>query len=188
MPELEKNFSEVNDDINNNVNSVLLNLSDIAKKGIGLFPDEQELVANYGLFFDSEIHEHFEYFNFDETILKNINDELFILNQTLQDPTLIDSIEQFWFAHKSGSVLDKTVIVHLFKNLPKDLPIAELYVVFVEDYLSFQIVFMPNTLLPHLSSLMFVQNENIENKDIINTLINRFNLLDTFNTIKSMKI
>lgn len=155
-------------------NEIILN--DVSKKGIGLFPEEQELMSDLGLYFDMEIEEHFEYFNFNEETEKKVKDELEQMKKWLTDPILIDSVEQFWFAHKAGTELERSLVVYLFKKLPKDFPVGEIYVAFTEGYVSFQIVFMPTDCLPYLTSLMLIQNKTYANKDYIPPLIERFGL------------
>lgn len=163
------------------------NLDETFKKGIGLFPEEQEIISNAGLYYDTDIEEHFEYFNFDENTKKIIHDEYNQLLQVMNDPILLDSIEQFWFANKAGTELERSLIIHLFKQLPPEFPVGEIYVVFDDSYISFQIVFMPNQVFPYLTSIMLLQNETTHNKQFIQPLINRFSLQKIYDNLLSMK-
>lgn len=163
------------------------NLNDVSKKGVGLFPAEQELMSDMGLYYDTDIEEHFEYYNFDTDTQSAIQEEFKNMLVVLNDAVLLDSIEQFWFANKAGTELDRSLIVHLFKQLPKDFPVGEIYVAFTEGYVSFQIVFMPNNIFPYLTTLMLLQNETSANKEYIQPLIDRFELQDIYTKLKSMK-
>ena len=164
------------------------NFYELFKKGIGLFPEEQELMSNVGLYYDTDIEEHFEYFDFDDHTKEIINHEYNQVLQVMNDPVLLDSIEQFWFANKAGTELERSLIIHLFTQLPTEFPVGEIYVVFDESYVSFQIVFMPNQIFPYLTSIMLLQNETTSNKKFIQPLIDRFSLQETYNKLLSMKI
>ncbi len=171
-----------------NYNLQIININEFFKKDIGLFPEEQELMVNLGLYFDTDIEEHFEYFNFTETSKHKIQEEFQNIIKVLNDPVLLDSIEQFWFANKAGTSLERSLINHLFSKIPKDLPIGEIYVVFDSSYISFQIVFMPNNIFPYLTTIMLIQNETLENQEYINQLLDRFSLNNLYNELKNMKI
>lgn len=170
-----------------NNNTQTLDLNNISKKDIGLFPEEQEIIADLGLYFDTDIEEHFAYFHFDEHTKNIIQDEFQNIIKVLNDPILLDSIEQFWFANKAGTELERSFITHLYSQLSKDIPIGELYVVFDQSYISFQIVFMPNLIYPYLTTIMLIQNETHENKEYINQLLERFSLHSLYEKLIKMK-
>lgn len=168
-------------DVNN------LSFDDFSKKNIGLFPDEQELMLNLGLYFDLDILEHFDYYSFDDKTNHHIHGEYKKMKEYLSNHTLLDSIEQFWFAYKSGTELEKSLINNIYSQLSDDFPLGEIYVMFSEGYISYQIVFMPTAIFPYLTSLMLLQNETFENKEFISKIINRFELQQYYDKLESMK-